>query len=164
MEAIGLAIRVQLGGLRSTTYYGIYKTAELTALMKKAPGRKLSIANAKNLLVSQFIEPVTPNNSFQGFDINGVGTTAKNLYVFGGYGGPQQPTVYRYTWSNTGKISHVKTYVLNGTSVTGIEAEGIKVEADPTNGGRIRVLQVGLLPTERDSAGRRVFRLYRFTE
>ncbi|MFF5790414.1 hypothetical protein ACFY5D_00015 [Paeniglutamicibacter sp. NPDC012692] len=157
-----IAIRVQLGGLRSTTYYGIYNTAKLKALMKKAPGQKLSIEKAKSLLVSQFVEPVTPNNSFQGFDINGVGTNTKNLYVFGGYSG-QPPTVYRYTWTNTGLIAHVRTYVLTGPSISLIEAEGIKVEADPMSGGSTRV-QVGLLPTERDSAGRRVSRLYRFAE
>ncbi|MGL3806053.1 hypothetical protein ACSYDW_08145 [Paeniglutamicibacter sp. R2-26] len=157
-----LAIRVQLGGFRSTTYYGIYRTSELTSLMKRAQGQKLSIANAKNLLVSQFTEPVSPNNSFQGFDINGIGTTTKNLYVFGGYTG-QAPTIYRYTWTNGGRATHVRTYVLRGPFADGIEAEGIKAEADPTSGGKTR-LQIGLVPTERDADNRKIFRLFRFAE
>ncbi|MFJ6417033.1 hypothetical protein [Paeniglutamicibacter sp. NPDC091659] len=157
-----LALRVQVDSAASSSYYAIYKTAALTALMKKAPGKKLSIVKAKSLMVSQFKEPARPHNSFQGFDIKGVGTNKKFLYVFGGQPG-QAPTIYRFAYANGGKVKQDRTYVIKGAYVASLEAEGIKVEADPTNGGKVRI-QHSLNPTGRDKAGRKMFRLYSFAE
>ncbi|GAA1499233.1 hypothetical protein GCM10009628_42380 [Paeniglutamicibacter kerguelensis] len=157
-----MALRVQVGATGSISYYGIYRTAALTALMKKAPGQKLSMSNAKGLMVSRFKEPARPHNSFQGFDIKGVGTNKKFLYVFGGQPG-QAPTIYRFGYTNGGKLTQDRTYVVKGAHVGTPEAEGVKVEADPTSGGKERV-QISLNPPARDKAGRKMFRLYRFAE
>ncbi|MBP2387716.1 hypothetical protein [Paeniglutamicibacter kerguelensis] len=157
-----LAIRVQLGGPRSAAYYGIYKTAALTALMKKAPGNKLPIAKAKKLMVSQFKEPKTSKKAFQGFDIKGDGAKLKHLYVFRGYVG-QTPTIYLYSWRNGGEVAKRGKRVIESKSTAGFEAEGIKVEADPMDTGGVHV-QIGFNPTRRDSKDRRIFRLYRLAE
>ncbi|MFF5794160.1 hypothetical protein ACFY5D_19120 [Paeniglutamicibacter sp. NPDC012692] len=154
-----LAISITVG---SSNYYAVYKTAALTGRMLNAPGQKLSISKAKDLMVSRFKEPARPHGSFQGFDIKGVGTNKKFLYVFGGPVGTS-PTIYRYAYTNGGKITHDRTYVIKGVYLGSLESEGIKVEADPTSGGKVRVMH-SLNPTNRDSAGRKIFRLYRFKE
>ncbi|MFC5131298.1 hypothetical protein [Paeniglutamicibacter kerguelensis] len=154
-----LAISITVG---SSHYYAVYKTAALTGRMLKAPGQKLAISKAKDLMVSRFKEPKRPHGSFQGFDIKGVGTNKKFLYIFGGPAG-SSPTIYRYAYTNGGKIRHDRTYVVKGNYLGSLESEGIKVEADPTSGGKVRVIH-SLNPTNRDSAGRKIFRLYRFAE
>ena len=154
-----LAISIRVG---SSNYYAVYKTAALTARMKKAPGQKLAISKAKDLMVSRFKEPARPHGSFQGFDIKGVGTNKKFLYIFGGPAG-KSPTIYRYAYTNGGTVTHDRTYTIKGQYLGSLESEGIKVEADPDSGGKVRVMH-GLNPTNRDSAGRKIFRMYRFKE
>ncbi len=154
-----LAIRVQLGGPRSAAYYGIYKTAALTALMKKAPGNKLPIAKAKKLMVSQFKEPKTSKKAFQGFDIKGDGAKLKYLYVFRGYVG-QTPTIYLYSWRNGGEVAKRGKRVIESKSTAGFEAEGIKVEPIRWTPGAY-TFKSDSIRLERDSQDRRIFRLYR---
>lgn len=157
-----LGLRVQTGATGGESYYGIFKTAALTARMKAAPGQRLSIASAKDLMVSKFKEPKRPHGSFQGFDIKGVGAGGKYLYVFGG-GAGQAPTIYRFSYTNGGNTTHDRTYVIKGAYIGALEAEGVKVEKDPTSGGKERV-QISLNPTKKDSAGRKMFRTYKFAE
>lgn len=153
-----LAIRVQLGGPRSAAYYGIYETAALTALMRKAPGRKLSIAKAEKLMVAQFKEPKTSKKAFQGFDIKDDGAASKYLYIFRGYVG-QTPTIYLESWRDGGEVAREGIYVMKGKAIAGLEAEGIKVEADQMGEEAVHV-QVGFKPSQRDHDNRRIFRMY----
>lgn len=154
-----LAISITVG---SSHYYAVYKTAALTGRMLNAPGQKLAISKAKDLMVSRFKEPARPHGSFQGFDIKGVGTNKKFLYVFGGPAG-KSPTIYRYAYTNSGKVTHDRTYIIKGHYLGDLESEGIKVEADPTRSGKVHVMH-SLNPTIRDSNGRKIFRVYRFRE
>ena len=157
-----LALRVRVVASMSSTYYGIYKTGALIERMKKSPGQRLSISKASDLRVTRFKEPTRPYNSFQGFDIKGAGTSTKFIYLFGGATG-QTPMIYRFIYSNDGNIRHDRTYNITGSFIGTNEAEGVKVEADPSIGGKMRV-QIGINPKARDAANRKMYRLYRFAE
>ena len=157
-----LALRVQISSGGSNSYYGIYKTAALTSLMKKATGQNLSISKASSLRVSQFKEPSRPYNSFQGFDIKGVGANKKFLYLFGGPAG-KPGKIYRFSYTNGGNVKHDRTYTISGTGMSALEAEGIKMEADPTSGGKERGM-LHLDPTRVDSSRRKISIMYRFVE
>ena len=111
----------------SAAYYGIYKTAALTALMKKAPGNKLPIAKAKKLMVSQFKEPKTSKKAFQGFDIKGDGAKLKYLYVFRGYVG-QTPTIYLYSWRNGGEVAKRGKRVIESKSTDGLKLKASRLK------------------------------------
>lgn len=157
-----LAIRAQLGGPRSPVYYGIYKTAELTELMRKSPGNTLSIAKAEELMVSRFKEPKTSKKAFQGFDIKDDGAATKYLYIFRGFVG-QTPTIYLNSWRDGGETARKGVYVMKSKATSSLEAEGIKVEADPMGGEGVHV-QIGFKPNKRDDKDRRIFRLYRLAD
>lgn len=157
-----IAFRSQLDSSAANTYYGVYKLAALTKALTADSDRRMSIAQLSGYRVSHFKLSTRPNNSFQGFDIKGVGSGQKFLYLFGGAAG-QHPTIYKYLYTNGGTLTHVKTYQINGGYVGSLEAEGVKVEADPDNGGKERVF-IGLNPTRTDTNGRKQYRLYRFTE
>ena len=157
-----IALRMRSVASMSSTYYGIYKTDALIDRMKKSPGQRLSISKAVDLRVVGFKEPARPYNSFQGFDIKGVGANKKFLYLFGGDMG-QTPMIYRYAYTNGGSVRHDRTYRMVGSGIGTNEAEGIKVEIDPSSGGKTRV-QIGINPKSGDSSGRKTYRLYRFAE
>lgn len=158
-----LALRIQVGPTGSSSYYGVYRTRELRQRLMDAPGGRLPISDASDLRVSQFREPYRPHGSFQGFDIRGVGSGNKYLYLFGGGGGDEAPTIYRFLYTNGGNTTHDRTYIIRGGYVGTLEAEGVKSEADPSLGGHLRV-QLGLKATRTDADGRLQFRLYRFAE
>lgn len=157
-----LAIRVQVGDTGSSSYYGVYKLDALKKRLMADADKNLPISQAKDLMVSQFKEPGRPHGSFQGFDIKGVGADSKYLYVYGGQSG-QAPTIYRYLYTNGGNTTHDRTYVMKGAYIGSLEAEGIKVEKDPTAGGAFRV-NVSFNPTKVDDNGKKMFRLYKFAE
>lgn len=157
-----IALRMRVVASMSSTYYGIYKTDALIERMKKSPGQRLSISKAADLKVVGFKEPARPYNSFQGFDIQGVGANKKFLYLFGGAMG-QTPMIYRFAYTNGGNVRHDRTYRMAGSPIGNDEAEGVKVEADPSAGGRLRV-QIGINARNQDSSGRKTYRLYRFAE
>ncbi len=100
--------------------------------MKKAPGQKLSIAKAKDLMVSQFTRTSDPNNSFQGFDINCVGHRVKEPLRFWRLRGPEADRLPIHMDERRKSPAQVRTYVTQWANpVSGIEAEGIKSGSRP---------------------------------
>lgn len=138
-----IALRVQVGATGSSSYYGVFDTSALTAAMLSASGAQLSIASVlgnADLTKSRFKEPSRPHGSFQGFDIVGVGSGNKYLYVYGG-GDGDLPTLYSFLYTNGGNTTQSTTYTVDGVGTP--EAEGVKVETDPLSGG-VRRIMVGV--------------------
>ncbi|WP_152364501.1 helveticin J family class III bacteriocin [Microlunatus speluncae] len=138
-----IGLRVQVGATGSSSYYGIFDTSALTAAMLAAAGQQLSIASVLGdtaITKSRFKEPSRPHGSFQGFDIVGVGSGNKYLYVYGG-GNGQTPTIYSFLYTNGGNTTQGTTYTVDGIGTP--EAEGVKVETDPLGGG-VRRIMVGV--------------------
>ncbi len=135
-----IALRVQVGATGSYSHYGVFDTSALTAAMLGASGHQLSIASVltnADITKSRFKEPSRPHNSFQGFDIVGVGSGNKYLYIYGG-GDGQKPTIYTFLYTNGGNTTQGPTYTVDGVGL--VEAEGIKVEPDPLGGGQRRIM------------------------
>jgi hypothetical protein len=135
-----IALRVQVGASGSYSHYGVFDTSALTSAMLAASGHQLSIASVlsnADITKSRFKEPGRPHDSFQGFDIVGVGSGNKYLYIYGG-GDGQTPTIYTFLYTNGGNTTQEATYTVDGVGQR--EAEGIKVEPDPLAGGARRII------------------------
>lgn len=135
-----IALRVQVGATGSSSYYGVFDTSALTAAMLGASGTRLAISTVlgnADITKSRFKEPSRPHGSFQGFDIAGVGSGNKYLYVYGG-GDGDVPTLFSFLYTNGGNTTRSTTYTVDGVGTP--EAEGVKVETDPLSGGARRVM------------------------
>lgn len=157
-----IAFRVQIGPAAKDTYYAIYKTSEVTKALRDSPTNTLNIQDLSHLQLTHFTGLARPNNSFQGFDITGVGTGNKYLYLFGGAAG-ETPTIFKYSYTNGGNFQHLKTIKIKGSYVGSLEAEGIKVERDANNANKETIF-LGLKPGLDDSGSQKPFRLYQFIE
>ncbi|GIN86916.1 hypothetical protein J6TS2_33020 [Heyndrickxia sporothermodurans] len=158
-----ICFRIQIGTSASDTYYAVYKLSEVTNALRASSTNSINIYDINKLQLTHFTGVARPNNSFQGFDITGVGSGNKFLYLFGGAAG-QTPTIYKYSYTNGGNFEHVKTIKIKGSYVGTLEAEGIKVEKDPNNPSVEKVF-VGLKPGKDPVSGAlKPFRLYSFTE
>lgn len=135
-----IALRVQVGATGSSSYYGVFDTSALTAAMLGATGTQLAVSTVlgnTDITKSRFKEPSRPHGSFQGFDIVGVGSGNKYLYVYGG-GDGDIPTLYSFLYTNGGNTTQSTTYTADGIGTP--EAEGVKVETDPLSGGARRIM------------------------
>lgn len=157
-----IAFRIQIGTAAKDTYYAIYKLSEVTEALQNSSSDNVDIEDISELQITHFTGLDRPNNSFQGFDIKGVGSGNKFIYMFGGVEG-ETPTIYKYSYTNGGNYEHVKTIEIKGGYVGSLEAEGIKVEDDPNNPGTETVF-IGLKPGLDDDGNLKPFRLYSFTE
>ncbi|MGE7878022.1 hypothetical protein [Peribacillus muralis] len=156
-----ICFRVQIGTAASNTYYAVYKLSDVTKALKASTG-KISIEDLSSKQLTNFTGLARPNNSFQGFDITGVGSGNKFLYLYGG-GAGQTPTIFKYSYTNGGNTEHVKTIKIKGSYVGSLEAEGIKVENDLNNSSKETVF-LSFKPGYDDLGKQKPFRLYSLME
>ncbi|MBL5767064.1 class III bacteriocin [Heyndrickxia sporothermodurans] len=157
-----ICFRIQIGTSASNTYYAVYKLSEVTKALRASSTNSINIYDLNKLQLTHFTGVARPNNSFQGFDITGVGSGNKFLYIFGGAAG-QTPTIYKYSYTNGGNFTHLKTIKIKGSYVGTLEAEGIKVEKDPNNSNKETIF-MGLKPGLDDLGKQKPFRLYSYVE
>ena len=156
-----ICFRTQIDNSSRSTYYGVYKLSEINKVLNSTSQSKINMSTFKSSQVSYFKDLKSPNGSFQGFDITGVGSNNKFLYIYGGAEG-QTPTIYKYLYTNGGNYTHVKTIQIKGSYVGKLEAEGIKVETNlNTNKDNIFV---SFKPPIGEDGNLRPFRLYSFEE
>ena len=156
-----ICFRTQIDNSSRSTYYGVYKLSEINKVLNSTSQSKINMSTFKSSQVSYFKDLKSPNGSFQGFDITGVGSNNKFLYIYGGAEG-QTPTIYKYLYTNGGNYTHVKTIQIKGSYVGKLEAEGIKVETNlNTNKDNIFV---SFKPPIGEDGKLRPFRLYSFEE
>ncbi len=106
-------------------YYTVYTTSLLNQAINSAGGSSYSLKNAAALVKSNFKLNNKPNNSFQGFEADGVGTDQKFLYMTGNSGSKMQlPRIYKYLYTNGGNTTLSAVYRLPAFMQT---AQGIKV-------------------------------------
>ena len=109
-------------------YYTVYTTSLLNQAINSAGGSSYSMKNAASLVKSKFLLNNKPNNSFQGFEADGVGTDKKFLYMTGNSGSKMQlPRIYKYLYTNGGNTTLSAVYRLPAFMQT---AQGIKVYND----------------------------------
>ncbi len=106
-------------------YYTVYTTSLLNQAINAAGGTSYSLKNAASLVKSSFVQNKKPNDSFQGFDADGVGTDNKFFYTVGGSGSKMNlPLIYKFLYTNGGNSSISQAIRIVDFMQT---AQGIKV-------------------------------------
>lgn len=154
-----ICFRTQIDNSSRSTYYGVYKLSEINKVLNSTTKTKINMSTFASSKVSYFKNLKCPNGSFQGFDITGVGSNNKFLYIYGGAEG-ETPTIYKYLYTNGGNYTHVKTIKIKGSYVGKLEAEGIKVETN-LNTNKENIF-ISFKPQKDEDGKLKPFRLYSF--
>jgi len=116
-----IGFRVQLKS--DNIYYCIYDLSDVNAHLSNMSTTSTSMENMTAAWKATVPCNVLPNGSFQGFDMTGVGTGNKFLYLIGG-GSGDTPKINKVLYTNGGNYTNEGTTTITNTT---LEVEGIQI-------------------------------------